>query len=401
MSRETESRPARVGGATSSTIPPATVSLRPISRRTNRSKTSSTMGRESADPHERLVSRLQRIGPQQPDRRRRTLRAPTYTLKAPRCVIGCARSRTGRRRPSKRSVARHSPGRPRTSPRSRSSRSVPTRFAATRLTGQARSSARLCVWSERIRVRRPVGIQLHVVPHGHALPGQRARHHGARALDREHPVDEEPCARRAEGLARRRAWRRALRRAHRCPRRSARTRRRSGRPRAPCPRPVRGRRVRSPGARRRPRGRASSARPRPPSTPSTSRICRCSSDCRRHPSSAATTNSTSRTGPDAREHVRDEALVTRHVDEADLASRGQRAPGVPEIDRQSAPLLLREAIGVDARQPHDQGRLPVVDVARRGHDSIAAGVGRHSIAAGGGRHAGHRQSSIRSSPSSA
>ncbi len=35
----------------------------------------------------------------------------------------------------------------------------------------------------------------------------------------------------------------------------------------------------------------------PPATPSTSRICRCSSDCGFQPSSAATTNRTSRTGP--------------------------------------------------------------------------------------------------------
>ena len=59
--------------------------------------------------------------------------------------------------PSKTVVGLHAPGGPTTSPRASSCLSVPARFAATRLTGSARSSLRLCVWSERIRAFLPCG----------------------------------------------------------------------------------------------------------------------------------------------------------------------------------------------------------------------------------------------------
>ena len=80
---------------------------------------------------------------------------------------------------------------------------------------------------------------------------------------------------------------------------------------------------------------------------------------------------------DAGEHVADESLVPRDVDEADLATGREHAPRVAEIDREAAALLLRPAVGVDARQPDDQRRLAVVDVAGRRDDperSLRRGV---------------------------
>ena len=71
-----------------------------------------------------------------------------------------------------------------------------------------------------------------------------------------------------------------------------------------------------------------------------------------------------------------------HVDEADLASARERAPRVPEVDREAAALLLGPPVGVDPGEPHDQRRLAVVDVTGRRHDRCAAGharAARHSI----------------------
>ena len=91
--------------------------------------------------------------------------------------------------------------------------------------------------------------------------------------------------------------------------------------------------------------------------------------------------------PDPGEHVAYEAFVSRHVDEPDLPAAREGAPRVPEIDRESPPLLLGPAIGVDAGEADDQRRLAVIDVP------------------GGGDHAelsGHAQApSSRTSPSRA
>ena len=78
---------------------------------------------------------------------------------------------------------------------------------------------------------------------------------------------------------------------------------------------------------------------------------------------------------DAGEHRADEPLVPRHVDEPELASRGERAPRVPELDRQAPALLLVETIGVHPGQTHDQARLAVIDVAG-GRDDGGSGAGR-------------------------
>ena len=68
-------------------------------------------------------------------------------------------------------------------------------------------------------------------------------------------------------------------------------------------------------------------------------------------------------GADAGEHVAQEPDVTGHVDEADRPRRRAAVVGEAEVDRQAAPLLLVEAVGVGAGQGEDERRLAVVDVA--------------------------------------
>ena len=70
------------------------------------------------------------------------------------------------------------------------------------------------------------------------------------------------------------------------------------------------------------------------------------------------------------EHVADEARVAGHVDDADQPSAGKGEVGEAEVDGHPASLLLRQAVGVDAGQCADQGRLPVVDVAGGANDEI-------------------------------
>src|SRR6476646_3747428 len=64
----------------------------------------------------------------------------------------------------------------------------------------------------------------------------------------------------------------------------------------------------------------------------------------------------------AGDHGANETLVTRHVDEREAAPVGELERRVTEIDRDSAGLLLRQAIRVLARQRPDEPRLAVVDV---------------------------------------
>ena len=66
---------------------------------------------------------------------------------------------------------------------------------------------------------------------------------------------------------------------------------------------------------------------------------------------------------DAGEHVLDEALVSRHIHDAGVASAGQRQPGEAKVDGHAARLLLGEAVGVDAGERGDERGLAVVDVA--------------------------------------
>ena len=184
-----------------------------------------------------------------------------------------------------------------TSPRPSRSRSTPTRFAATRDTGHARSSLCLCVCRERIRARAPAGSSSTSSP----TPRQSPVSVPVTTVPAPLIVNTRSMCRRARASVGRSG---AVE--HRVERRRQRVdafaglrghRRRSARRRGRCRRRVRGSPP-SPAS-----SVSSSTRSRfvsaitPPRTPSTSRICRCSSDCGFHPSSAATTNSTSRTGP--------------------------------------------------------------------------------------------------------
>ena len=92
---------------------------------------------------------------------------------------------------------------------------------------------------------------------------------------------------------------------------------------------------------------------------------------------------------DAGQHVADEPLVAGHVDEPDLASARQFAPRVAEVDREAAALLLGPPIGVHAGEPHDQRRLAVVDVACRRHHPMGGRRGRRHVA--GVRHLSPRR----------
>ena len=71
---------------------------------------------------------------------------------------------------------------------------------------------------------------------------------------------------------------------------------------------------------------------------------------------------------DASQHVVDETLVPRHIDNRHFDAVRQPQPGEAEIDRHAAFLFFLEAIGIDARQRADEGRLTVVDVAGRADD---------------------------------
>ena len=66
----------------------------------------------------------------------------------------------------------------------------------------------------------------------------------------------------------------------------------------------------------------------------------------------------------ARDHRPDEPLVARDVDERKRRSVRKREGRVAEVDRDAAGALLREPIGVLARERADEGGLPVVDVTR-------------------------------------
>ena len=75
---------------------------------------------------------------------------------------------------------------------------------------------------------------------------------------------------------------------------------------------------------------------------------------------------------DAGEHVADEALVPRHVDEADQPAAFERQVGETEVDGDAARLFLRQAVGVHARERLHEERLAVVDVSCGGDDHLQA-----------------------------
>ena len=65
----------------------------------------------------------------------------------------------------------------------------------------------------------------------------------------------------------------------------------------------------------------------------------------------------------AGDHRADEALVPGHVDERQHAAVADLERRVAELDRDAAPLLLRQPVGVLAGQRPDEPGLAVVDVA--------------------------------------
>ena len=70
----------------------------------------------------------------------------------------------------------------------------------------------------------------------------------------------------------------------------------------------------------------------------------------------------------AGEHVVHEALVSRHVDEAEHRAVGQRVEGITEVDGDAARFFFLQAIGVDAGERLDERGLAVVDMARGADD---------------------------------
>ena len=82
----------------------------------------------------------------------------------------------------------------------------------------------------------------------------------------------------------------------------------------------------------------------------------------------------------AAQHVLDEALVPGHIDDADVhAGRGDEGCKA-QVDRDAAPLLLGQAVGVHTRQAAYERRLAVIDVP---------GGTDHGEACGGGSLRGH------------
>ncbi len=78
---------------------------------------------------------------------------------------------------------------------------------------------------------------------------------------------------------------------------------------------------------------------------------------------------------DARQHVGQKSLMAGNVDKAEFGAVGQRRIGKAEINRQPAPLLLGQAVGVDPGQRLHQRGLAVIDMAGGGEDH-AAGADR-------------------------
>jgi hypothetical protein len=72
---------------------------------------------------------------------------------------------------------------------------------------------------------------------------------------------------------------------------------------------------------------------------------------------------------DARQHVGQEADVAGDIDEADAIAGRQNSVGEPEVDGETAPLLLGEAIRIGAGDGEDQRTLAMIDVTGRGDDT--------------------------------
>jgi hypothetical protein len=78
---------------------------------------------------------------------------------------------------------------------------------------------------------------------------------------------------------------------------------------------------------------------------------------------------------DAGHHGAHEALVPRHVDDAELeAGLRHLQVGEAQLDGDAPGLLLLEAVRVDAGEGSNQGGLAVVDVAGGAEDEVFHGV---------------------------
>ena len=77
------------------------------------------------------------------------------------------------------------------------------------------------------------------------------------------------------------------------------------------------------------------------------------------------------------DHGADEALVPRHVDEAEAHAPGKVRMGESQLDGDASALLLVEAVAVDARKGLDERCLAVVYVPGGSHDE------GHGVSCGG------------------
>jgi hypothetical protein len=73
----------------------------------------------------------------------------------------------------------------------------------------------------------------------------------------------------------------------------------------------------------------------------------------------------------AREHVVHQSLVTGHVHEAQHAAIRHWRVGIPEIERDPARFLFRQAVGIDPGERLHQRGLAMVDVAGGADDHAA------------------------------
>ena len=70
----------------------------------------------------------------------------------------------------------------------------------------------------------------------------------------------------------------------------------------------------------------------------------------------------------AGDHRAHERFVARHIDDAELADALEDERRESEIDRDAAPLLFRQPVGVHAGERADERRLAVIDVAGGSED---------------------------------
>ena len=76
----------------------------------------------------------------------------------------------------------------------------------------------------------------------------------------------------------------------------------------------------------------------------------------------------------AGQHVGQKAFMAGNIDKAELGAAGQGGIGEAQIDGEPAPLLLRQAVGIDPRQRTDQRCLAVIDVTCRRQDHGSSGI---------------------------